>query len=67
MSCCEYTDWELIEIVQEYGERHGSFDTSFADSLEDALSEYDELTCGQRGALENIVLKFRMLDEDNDG
>lgn len=60
MSISHMTDEELIELVQEYAEDHPKFDTDFIDSLEDAIGEYGELTSGQRDALENIVLKFRM-------
>lgn len=57
-------DEEMLDIVDEYAEEHDSFDNSFAVSLRDALSEYDHLTDGQRGALENIIYKFRMIDDD---
>ena len=60
ISLGHYDDQELLEICDEYAEDHPSFNTEFIDSLKDALEEYDELTCGQRSALENIIKKFRM-------
>lgn len=57
-------DEEMLDIVDEYAEEHDSFDNSYAESLRDALAEYDHLTDGQRRGLENIIYKFRMIDDD---
>lgn len=57
----EYDDNDLLGIVDGYAEENITFDNSFAKSLHAALSEYGELTDGQRAALVNIVKRFRML------
>ena len=55
-----YSDEELLQVALNYADDHPNFDRDFVDSLENALNEYDEFTDGQRSALQNIVLKFRM-------
>lgn len=59
-----YDDSELLDIVDAYAEKWPNFDNSFAESLREALDNYDELTPGQRQGLENIVVSFRMIKEE---
>lgn len=58
------SDGELLDIVDNYADSHDAFNNSFACSLREALDEYDELTYNQREALENIVRRFRMLEDE---
>jgi len=53
-------EYEMIELIKEYGDSHENFDLSFVFSIEDWLSEGNELTGAQHSALENIIKKFHM-------
>ena len=57
----DYSDEELLELCFEYAREHSSFNDDFIVSLSEALDEYDELTPGQREALEKVVTSFRMV------
>ena len=59
-------DCEKIEMVLEWAYKHPKFDTSFIESLEEALSKYDYLTDAQSEALDNIIKKFRIKHEKLD-
>lgn len=54
------SDEEKIEMVLEWAEDHPKFDTSFVESLREALEQYDELTPSQSHALNNIIERFRI-------
>ena len=62
MNLGHYTSKELIDIALDYAESHKSFCTTFIESLDENLEEYDELTDEQRESLERIVSKFRMIN-----
>lgn len=53
-------EYEMIELIKEYGMSHENFDSSFVFSIEEWLSEGNELTGAQHSALENIIEKFHM-------
>lgn len=55
------TNDEMIELCKEYAEDHPTFSLDFVESLEDAISEYGDLTDSQRTALENIVARFHIV------
>lgn len=49
---------DRIDMVMEYASEHPRFDTTFIESLQDALNQYGSLTHGQSAALDNIIAKF---------
>lgn len=54
------SDEEKIEMVLEWAEDHPNFDTTFIESLQEALQQYDELTPAQSKGLDNIIYRFRI-------
>lgn len=60
------TDEEKIELIMEYAEKHPKFETGFVESLENFLDKFGSLTENQSAALDNIIYKFR-ITEDDDG
>jgi hypothetical protein len=58
IECC--SDDELLNIAIDYADDNPKFDRSFIDSLSEALEQYQYLTSGQRGALENIINRFHL-------
>jgi len=48
----------LVDAVLEWADEQENFDRSFLESLQDWLEDNDNLTEGQRKAVEKIVHKF---------
>lgn len=57
------SDEEKIEMVLEWAEDHPNFDTTFIESLQEALQQYDELTPAQSRGLDNIIYRFRIQEK----
>jgi len=59
------TDSDWIERIIEWSNANPKFDMTFILSLQEAIEEYDELTCSQHRALHNIIEKFRIKPSKN--
>jgi len=53
---------EMIDAVYDWktSTNNDGFDTSFLDSIQEALIKYGQLTSGQHKALVNICIKFKI-------
>ena len=57
-------DQELIQVALDWCGDHPDFDSAFVDSLGESHRRFGHLTDRQREALESMVRKFRMLEDD---
>jgi len=55
-----------IEMILEWAEEHPEFDTSFVESLKSWYDRGVELSERQEEALDNIIEKFDIEDNDDD-
>jgi len=60
----DLTDWDLINLVQDYAAQNPKFDDTFVNSCEEWLETSDELTVKQRAALLNIIYAFKLEEEE---
>jgi hypothetical protein len=53
-------DYDMINLVIEFGQYCPKFNTNFAESVKDYYLQNGEITISQRDALETIIKKWRI-------